>query len=38
MKKNSPHYNALESWLGEATEWEHLTHLKTCIWMIMALT
>lgn len=38
MKKNSPHYNALESWLGEATKWEHLTHLKTCIWMIMALT
>ena len=38
MKKNSPHYNALESWLGEAIEWEHLTHLKTCIWMIMALT
>ena len=38
MKKKNPLYNALESWLGQAQEWQHLSHLKTCIWMITALS
>ncbi len=37
MKKNSPLYSALKSWLGQGSNWKHQTHLKTCIWIIFAL-
>lgn len=37
MKKNSPLYNALNQWMGQACPWSHLTHLSACLWMLVAL-
>ncbi|NMG58033.1 hypothetical protein E1H12_05700 [Geitlerinema sp. P-1104] len=37
MKKNSPLYNALNQGLGQVSPWSHLTHLTTCLWMLVAL-
>lgn len=37
MKKNSPLYDALKQWMGQACAWSHLSHLKTCLWMVVAL-
>ena len=37
MLKNSRLYNALNAWLGQALPWTHQTHLKTCLWMVIAL-
>ena len=36
-EKNSQLYHALENWLGQSQEWAHLSHLKTCLWMVIAL-
>ncbi|MEO1297507.1 MAG: hypothetical protein AAFW75_17320 [Cyanobacteria bacterium J06636_16] len=36
-EKNSRLYDALENWLGQSPEWAHLSHLKTCLWMVIAL-
>lgn len=37
MNQNSRLYNALNQWMSQPTDWLHLCHLKTCIWMIIAL-
>ncbi len=37
LQENSPLYNALNLWIGQASDWGHLTHIKTCLWMIVAL-
>ena len=37
MQQNSPLYNALHSWLGQAVPWAHRSHLTTCLWMVVAL-
>ncbi|NEQ63005.1 MAG: hypothetical protein F6K53_38855 [Moorea sp. SIO4A1] len=37
MKKNSRLYNALNTWLGQASPWAHKAHLTVCIWMVVAL-
>ncbi|WP_410784311.1 SusD/RagB family nutrient-binding outer membrane lipoprotein, partial [Leifsonia sp. SIMBA_070] len=31
MKKNSPLYNALNQWMGQACPWSHLTHVENII-------
>ena len=36
-EKNSRLYNALNTWLGQAADWAHLTHLVTGLWMVAAL-
>ncbi|MDJ0589351.1 MAG: hypothetical protein QNJ72_05040 [Pleurocapsa sp. MO_226.B13] len=36
-EKNSRLYNALNQWMSQPADWSHLCHLKTCIWMIVAL-
>ena len=36
-EKNSRLYNALKTWMGQSGEWVHLTHLTTCLWMVVAL-
>ena len=37
LKKNSPLYHALFNWLGQPEDWAHLSHLSTCIWLVIAL-
>ena len=37
MNQNSRLYNALNQWMSQPTDWLHLCHLQTCIWMIIAL-
>ena len=37
VKKNSPLYNALNTWLGQSVPWAHRGHLTTCLWMVVAL-
>ncbi|MEM7594851.1 MAG: hypothetical protein AAF383_25710, partial [Cyanobacteria bacterium P01_A01_bin.83] len=37
MNKNSRLYNALNQWIGQPVDWSHRCHLKTCIWLIVAL-
>ncbi|MGV2826543.1 transposase [Myxosarcina sp. GI1(2024)] len=37
MNQNSRLYNALGQWISQPVNWSHLCHLKTCIWMIIAL-
>jgi len=37
VKKNSPLYDALKTWLGQSVPWAHRGHLTTCLWMVMAL-
>jgi hypothetical protein len=36
-EKNSLLYSALKTWMGQSSEWGHLTHLTTCLWMVVAL-
>lgn len=36
-KTNSRLYNALNQWMSQPVDWVHLRHLKTCIWLIVAL-
>ena len=36
-QENSRLYNALNQWMSQPLDWSHLCHLKTCIWMIIAL-
>ena len=36
-KTNSRLYDALNQGMSQPTDWLHLCHLKTCIWMIVAL-
>jgi hypothetical protein len=38
MPKNNNHlYNALYKWISQAGDWAHLSHLTTCIWLVIAL-
>ncbi|MBE9044924.1 transposase [Pleurocapsales cyanobacterium LEGE 10410] len=37
MNQNSRLYNALNQWMSQPADWSHLCHLKTCVWMIVAL-
>ena len=37
MKKNSRLYSALKTWMGQSGEWAHLTHLTTCLALVVAL-
>jgi hypothetical protein len=37
LKKDSPLYHALFTWLGQPADWTHLSHLTTCIWLVIAL-
>jgi hypothetical protein len=37
LQDNSRLYNALNQWMSQPTDWLHLCHLKTCVWMIIAL-
>lgn len=38
MQKNNNHsYNALSKWISQAEDWAHLSHLTTCIWLVIAL-
>lgn len=37
MEKKSPLYDALKQWMSQSYDWSHLSHLKTCLWMIVAL-
>jgi Transposase DDE domain len=37
MQKNNNHsYNALSKWISQAEDWAHLSHLTTCIWLVIA--
>jgi len=36
-EKNSPLYNALNTWLGQSVPWAHRAHLTACLWMVAAL-
>jgi len=36
-EKNSRLYSALKTWMGQLPNWAHLTHLTTCLWMVVAL-
>jgi hypothetical protein len=36
-EKNSRLYSALKTWMGQFPDWAHLTHLTTCLWMVVAL-
>ncbi len=37
MPKNNNHlYNALYKWISQAGDWAHLSHLTTCIWLVIA--
>ncbi|NET39428.1 MAG: transposase, partial [Cyanothece sp. SIO1E1] len=36
-EKNSRLYHALKTWLGQLSEWVHLGHLTSCLWMVAAL-
>ncbi|NEQ87915.1 MAG: hypothetical protein F6K26_50475 [Moorea sp. SIO2I5] len=35
-EKNSRLYNALKSWIDQPSDWAHLSHLTTCLWMVVA--
>jgi hypothetical protein len=35
-QKTLPLYNALYSWIGQLEDWAHLSHLTTCIWLVIA--
>ena len=37
MPKPPPLYNALMTWMGQPCDWVDARHLKTCLWMIIAL-
>ena len=37
MNKNSRLYNALNQWMSQADDWLDRSHLKTCIWLVVAL-
>ena len=37
VTKNSPLYNALNTWLSQSVPWAHRAHLTTCLWMVVAL-
>ena len=36
MNQNSRLYNALNHWMSQPDDWLHLSHLKTCIWLVVA--
>jgi hypothetical protein len=35
-QKTLPLYNALSSWISQPEDWAHLSHLTTCIWLVIA--
>ncbi|NEP34336.1 MULTISPECIES: hypothetical protein [Moorena] len=37
MKINSRLYNALKTKIGQPSDWAHLSHLTTCLWMVVGL-
>ena len=37
LKKDSQLYNALLNWIGQPGDWSHLSHLTTCVWLVIAL-
>lgn len=37
MHSDSRLHHALSSWLEQAADWSHRTHLNTCAWMVVAL-
>lgn len=36
MQKSSQLHNALLTWIGQPADWAHLSHLTTCIWLVIA--
>jgi hypothetical protein len=37
MPKNQNHlYNALNQWISQPSDWSHLSHLTTCLWLVIA--
>ncbi|WAN68794.1 hypothetical protein BJP36_41255 [Moorena producens JHB] len=37
MKIDSRLYNALKTKIAQPSDWAHLSHLTTCLWMVVGL-